>query len=58
MIICIVNNSVLLVQILLCHLNLCLKATSSESSHLFPSIILNYIFFKGVSIMTQMMKML
>lgn len=35
----IVNNSVVLGQLLLATLDLCLKATSSESAHIFPLVI-------------------
>lgn len=38
-ILCIVNNSVVLGQLLLATLDLCLKATSSESAHIFPLVI-------------------
>lgn len=37
---CIVNNSVIFRKLLLTTLDLCLKATSSESDHIFPLIIL------------------
>lgn len=38
-ILCIVSNSMVLEQLLLATLDLCSKATSSESAHIFPFIL-------------------
>lgn len=58
---CIVNNSVIFRKLFLTALDLCLKATSSKSGHLFPikNIFFYYfdsVFFMGMGMMTPMIK--
>lgn len=56
MILCIVDTSVLWGQLLLCHFGSLFESHIFRISSLISFDYLNYIFLKGVSIVTQMIK--